>query len=179
MEARTLINAAIDEASHDVVPLSGGGDIAIDVARAAVVIDVDGGSRKSTGDTERFAQELNLAAAETAARQIALRALGGLVLIDFVGMKQAEGRRALVAKFREMLSLYLGRSSDVLEMSRLGVVEVAVARRGRPLSDALAAGADRAYCTGNSARPRIRWLAGSRRPAGGTCQPGGGSLARP
>ena len=140
-EARTLINAAIDEASHDVVPLSGGGDIAIDVARAAVVIDVDGGSRKSTGDTERFAQELNLAAAETAARQIALRALGGLALIDFVGMKQAEGRRALVAKFREMLSLYLGRSSDVLEMSRLGVVEVAVARRGRPLSDALAAGA--------------------------------------
>lgn len=140
-EARTLIDAAIGEASHTVVPLPGGGDIAIDAARAAVVIDIDGGSRKSTGDAERFAQELNLAAAETAARQIALRALGGLVLIDFVGMKQAEGRRALVAKFREMLSLYLGRSSDVLEMSRLGVVEAAVARRGRPLSDALATGA--------------------------------------
>ncbi|MEQ1783003.1 MAG: ribonuclease E/G, partial [Hyphomonadaceae bacterium] len=122
-EARTLIDAAIDEASHAIVQLHGGGDIAVDVARAAVVIDVDGGSRKSGGDAERFAQELNLAAAETAARQISLRSLGGLVLIDFVGMKQAEGRRALVAKFRDALSLYLGRSSDVLEMSRLGVVE--------------------------------------------------------
>jgi Ribonuclease E/G family len=139
-EARTLIDAAIDAASHRIVQLAGGGDIAIDVARAAVVIDVDGGARKSSGDAERFAQELNLAAAETAARQISLRSLGGLVLIDFVGMKQAEGRRALVAKFRDALSLYLGRSSDVLEVSRLGVVEAAVARRGRPLSDARAAG---------------------------------------
>ena len=140
LEARTLIDAAIDEASHTIVQLPGGGDIAIDVARAAVVVDVDGGSRKSVGDAERFAQELNLAAAETAARQISLRSLGGLVLIDFVGMKQAEGRRALVAKFRDALAACLGRSSDVLEMSRLGVVEAAVARRGRPLSDALAAG---------------------------------------
>jgi multidrug efflux pump subunit AcrA (membrane-fusion protein) len=113
---------------------------AVDVARAAVVIDVDGGDRKTLGDAERFAQELNLAAAEMAARQISLRSLGGLVLVDFIGMKQAEGRRALVAKFRDALGLYLGRSSDVLEMSRLGVVEAAIARRGRPLSGALAAG---------------------------------------
>jgi Ribonuclease E/G family len=139
-EARTLVDAAIDEASHGVVQLTGGGDIAIDTTRAAVVIDVDGGARKTVGDAERFAQELNLAAAEAAARQISLRSLGGLVLVDFVGMKQAEGRRALVARFRDALSACLGRSSDVLEMSRLGVVEAAVARRGRPLADALAAG---------------------------------------
>jgi len=139
-EARTMIDAAIDEASHNIVQLPGGGDIAVDVARAAVVIDVDGGDRKTLGDAERFAQELNLAAAEMAARQISLRSLGGLVLVDFIGMKQAEGRRALVAKFRDALGLYLGRSSDVLEMSRLGVVEAAIARRARPLSGALAAG---------------------------------------
>jgi hypothetical protein len=139
-EARTLVDAAIDEASHDVVQLQGGGDIAIDMARGAVLIDVDGGSRKSVGDAERFAQELNVAAAEAAARQISLRLLGGLVLIDFVGMKQAESRRAVVARFREVLAGYLGRTSDVLEMSRLGVVEAAVARRGRPLSDALGSG---------------------------------------
>jgi Ribonuclease G/E len=136
-EARTLVDAAIDEASHGVVQLQGGGDIAIDMARGAVVIDVDGGQRKSVGDAERFAQELNLAAAEAAARQISLRSLGGLVLVDFVGMKQAESRRAVVARYREVLAGYLGRTSDVLEMSRLGVVEAAVARRGRPLSDAL------------------------------------------
>ncbi len=131
------MDAAIDEASHGVVQIQGGGDIAIDMARGAVVIDVDGGQRKSVGDAERFAQELNLAAAEAAARQISLRSLGGLVLVDFVGMKQAESRRAVVARYREVLAGYLGRTSDVLEMSRLGVVEAAVARRGRPLSDAL------------------------------------------
>jgi Ribonuclease G/E len=138
--ARTLIDAAVDEASHSVVQLPGGGDLAIDETRAAVVIDVDGGSRGQGGDPERFAQELNLAAAEAAARQLSLRSLGGLVMIDFVSMKQAEGRRAVAAHFREKLALYLGRSSDVLEMSRLGVVEAAVARRGRPLSAALASG---------------------------------------
>lgn len=139
-EARARVDAAIDEASHGVVQLAGGGDIAIDIARGAVVIDVDGGARQGTGDAERFAQELNLAAAEAAARQISLRSLGGLVLIDFVGMKQAESRHAVVARYREVLAGYLGRTSDVLEMSRLGVVEAAVARRGRPLSDALDAG---------------------------------------
>lgn len=139
-EARARVDAAIDEASHGGVQLAGGGDIAIDIARGAVVIDVDGGARQGTGDAERFAQELNLAAAEAAARQISLRSLGGLVLIDFVGMKQAESRRAVVARYREVLAGYLGRTSDVLEMSRLGVVEAAVARRGRPLSDALDAG---------------------------------------
>ena len=103
-EARTLVDAAIDEASHGVVQLQGGGDIAIDMARGAVVIDVDGGQRKSVGDAERFAQELNLAAAEAAARQISLRSLGGLVLVDFVGMKQAESRRAVVARSTPFIS---------------------------------------------------------------------------
>lgn len=139
-EARALVDAAIDEAAHGVVQLHGGGDIAIDLTRAAVLIDVDGGTRRGAGDPERFAQEVNLAAVEAAARQIALRSLGGLVMIDCVGMKQAEGRRAVVARYREMLAGYLARSSDVLEMSRLGVIEAAIARRGRPLVDALATG---------------------------------------
>lgn len=137
-EARGLVDAAIDEAMHGVVALPGGGDIAVDAARAGVVIDVDGGARATGGDAEGFAAQLNLAAAEAAARQVSLRSIGGLVLVDFVGMKQAENRRAVAARFREALARYLARSSDVLEMSRLGVVEAAVARRTRPLADALA-----------------------------------------
>ncbi len=139
-QARALVDAAIDEATHGVVQLPGGGDIAIDPTRGAVLIDVDGGARRGAGDPERFAQEVNLAAVEAAARQISLRSLGGLVMIDCVGMKQAEGRRAVVARYREILAGYLARSSDILEMSRLGVVEAAIARRGRPLVDALATG---------------------------------------
>lgn len=137
-EAREAVDAAIDAATNGVVQLPGGGNIAVEGARGATVIDVDAGQRAGTTDAERFALDLNLAAAEAAARQIALRGVGGLVLVDFVGMTRPESRRAVAQKLRETLAVYLGRASDVLELSRLGVCEAAVARRARPLSDALA-----------------------------------------
>jgi Ribonuclease G/E len=138
-DARTLADAAIDEALSAVVPLQGGGDIAVDATRGATVIDVDGGDRTGGGDAERFALELNAAAAEAAARQVSLRGLGGLVFIDFVTMHAPAARRSVVQRFRDQLALNLGRSSDVLELTRLGVCEAAIARRSRPVRDAVAA----------------------------------------
>ena len=140
-EARTLADAALDEALAAMVPLPGGGDIGLDATRGATVIDVDGGDRKGGGDAERFALELNAAAAETAARHVSLRGIGGLVFIDFVTMNEPAARRGVVQRFRDQLAFYLGRSSDVLELTRLGVCEAAVARRARPLRDAMAASA--------------------------------------
>lgn len=141
-EARTIADAAIDEALAGVSPLPGGGDIGIDSTRGATVIDVDGATRTGGGDAERFALELNAAAAEAAARQVALRGLGGLVFVDFVTMNDPAARRGVVQRFRDQLAHYLGRSSDVLELTRLGVCEAAIARRIRPLRDAIAAPSD-------------------------------------
>ncbi len=141
-EARIAVDAALDEATSRTLELPGGGDIAIEAARGAVLVDVDGARRKGAGDAERFALDLNLAAAEAAARQIALRNLGGLILIDFVGLKQPDNRRRIARHLRHQLALRLGRSSDVLDLSRLNVCEAAIARRSRPLADALAAPAD-------------------------------------
>lgn len=138
-EARGHVDAAVEEAEQHIHVLHGGGDIAIDATRGLTVIDVDSGSRVVGGDAEAFALDLNLAAADEAARQLALRGAGGLVAIDFVGMQAAKSRRAVAEAFRKALAARLGRASEVLELSQLGVCEAAIARRIRPVRDALAA----------------------------------------
>lgn len=139
VEARRHVDAAVEEAGQRIHALDGGGDIAIDMTRGMTVIDVDSGGRAGGADAEAFALDLNLAAASEAARQIALRGIGGLVAIDFVRMEDKRSHRAVVVNFRNALAARLGRATEVLELSSLGVCEAAIARRIRPVGDALAA----------------------------------------
>jgi len=141
LAARREIDAALDEASSRVVKLPGGGDIAIDATRGLTVVDVDAGSRIAEHDAATFALNLNLAAAREAARQIALRGIAGLLAIDFVRMDARRDQREVVERFRKLLASHLGRTSEVLELSQLGVCEAAIARRARPVAAALAASA--------------------------------------
>lgn len=134
-EAGRRIDEAIEEGLETRCALPGGGRLSIDGLEAMTVIDVDGAGREGRGaDNTR---SLNLAAAQEAARRIALKGLGGLVVVDFVSMRSAPDRREVVNVFREALSQRLGRASDVLELSRLGLCEAAIARRMRPLREAL------------------------------------------
>lgn len=136
-EAREAADAAIEEGLAREAAIPDGGELAIDRTRALTAIDVDAGDRKASGaDAETFALNLNLAAAQEAARQIGLRGLGGLVVADFVGMAQKRNRKAVSDAFRAALAQALGRASEVLELSSLGLCEAAVARRQRPLADA-------------------------------------------
>jgi hypothetical protein len=137
--ARRQVEDAIDEAGQRILALEGGGDIAIDTPRAMTAIDVDAGERTGVADAEAFALDLNLAAAEEAARQVSLRGIGGLLAVDFIGMAQRRNQRAVTDAFRKSLADWLGRASEVLEMSGLGVCEAAVARRARGVRHALAA----------------------------------------
>ncbi len=139
--ARKQIEAAAEEAGERIVALEGGGDITIETTRGMTVIDVDAGDRAGATDREVFAQDLNLAAAEEAARQIGLRGIAGLVAIDFVGTDNRKNQKAVVDTFRVSLAAWLGRSSEVLDMSALCVCEAAIARRARPVRDALATSA--------------------------------------
>ncbi len=140
--ARTQIDAAIEDASRREATIPGGGDVAIDVTRAMTTIDVDAGERNVSGDAEAFATDLNLAAAGEAARQISLRAVGGLVVVDFLSMELGRSRRQVTDAFRGALAEWLGRASKVLEISELGLCEAAIARRARPIWDALKLPAD-------------------------------------
>lgn len=137
LEARRQVDAAMEEASQRFHQLPGGGDIAIDVTRGLTAIDVDAGGRLAGSDPEAFALDLNTGAARDAARQVALRGLGGLIVVDFVGMESRPNQRTVTEAFRASLAAWLGRASKVLEMSALGVCEAAVARRSRPVADAI------------------------------------------
>ncbi len=139
--ARKQVEAAIDEAGQRVVSLEGGGDIAIDAVRAMTAIDVDAGDRIASADANAYALDLNNAAAEEIARQLSLRGIAGLVAIDFVRMADKRGQREVVETFRRSLAVWLGRASEVLELSALGVCEAAIARRTRSVRDALTASA--------------------------------------
>jgi ribonuclease E len=134
--ARKQVDAAVEEVEQRIVSITGGGDLAIDTARALTAIDVDAGERAGAVDVDAFRLDLNLAAAEEAARQISLRGIGGLVAIDFVGMQQRRHQKEVTAAFKTALAGWLGRASQILEISELGVCEAAIARRARSVRDA-------------------------------------------
>jgi Ribonuclease G/E len=139
--ARKEIDAAIEEAMRIEVSLPEGGDLAIERTRALTAIDVDAGNRAGR-EGEAFVLDLNLAAADEAARQVALRGLGGLVVVDFLSMANRKDRAAVTDAFRKALAKWLSRASEVADISALGLCEASIARRIRPVADALAAPPD-------------------------------------
>ena len=118
---------AIERALEPVVTLAGGGSISIERTRAGIVIDVDGGGRKDM-------LALNLEAAGTIAREVRLRGLGGLILIDFVDLDRAAERRRVERRLAD------GFAGDPvarrqLPFSPLGVIEMTRQRLGVPLAE--------------------------------------------
>ncbi|MGE0153215.1 MAG: ribonuclease E/G [Reyranellaceae bacterium] len=124
------LDAQIEQALAPEVALPGGGSIAIEPTRAFTAIDVDSGPARN-------ALAVNLEAAEVVAQQLRLRNIGGAVLIDFIALRPAADRDRVLGR----LALHLAADplpTQVLGWTRLGLAEVARARRGRPLAEALA-----------------------------------------
>lgn len=135
-EARNEIEYAVEEALSTKASMPEGGQIHVEATRALTAVDVD---VRHAGDKVPPADLIfstNLQAAATAARAIALRRVAGLVVVDFISMRQAD-REAVIHRFRDQLRAYLGRVSEVLPLSSLGLCEVAIARREAPVADAL------------------------------------------
>lgn len=133
---RVKLDAAIDDASARWAPIPGGGVLSIEPTSALVAIDVDAGGRAGSGDPERFALELNVAAAHEAARQIRLRGLGGIIAIDFVSLRsKAHGKQledAVRAAFDgDPWSVQFG------GLSRFGVFDLSRAQLRTPLHEIL------------------------------------------
>lgn len=131
---RAKLDAVIDDALARTVPIPGGGMLTIEPTAALVAIDVDAGGRPGSGDPERFALDLNIAAAQEAARQIELRGLGGLIMVDFVSMRakshQKQLEEAARAAFQQSKwSVQLG------VLSRFGVFDFARSQLRRPLHE--------------------------------------------
>lgn len=136
----TAVEDQIEEAIARRVPLTGGGELVIDETEAMVVIDVnlaDGAVALQGGDA---AVRLNVRAAEAAGRQIVLRNLAGLIVIDFVKMKQRSDGKRVIEALRRGLKGSAGPGgglADVLGMTAAGLVEVTRQRSGPSLTEQL------------------------------------------
>ena len=122
---RFQIESQIETAFEREVKLPSGGSIVIDHTEALVSIDINSSRATKGGDIEETALQTNLEAAEEIARQLRLRDIGGLIVIDFIDMSPAKNQRAVEERVRESLEadrarVQIGRISrfGLLEMSR-------------------------------------------------------------
>jgi len=112
------------------VELKGGGSIVIEQTEALVSIDVNSGRFRKQKSAEQTAYESNIEAATEIARQLRLRDLGGLIICDFIDMRNAKHRKAVEKAFRAAVKTDRARSR-ILGISRFGVVEM-TRQRMRP-----------------------------------------------
>ena len=117
------LEEAIERVYSRTVPLPKGGSIVIDQTEALVAIDVNSGKFRHGRDAEESAHQLNLMAANEIARQIRLRDLGGVLVIDFVDMDKAENRRHVERVFRDAFKTDKARS-QMLHISKFGIIEM-------------------------------------------------------
>ncbi|MFZ2147876.1 MAG: Rne/Rng family ribonuclease [Sedimentisphaerales bacterium] len=112
------------------VQLKGGGSIVIEQTEALVSVDVNSGRFRKQKNAEQTAYESNIEAAAEIARQLRLRDLGGLIICDFIDMRNAKHRKAVEKAFRAAVKTDRARSR-ILGISRFGVVEM-TRQRMRP-----------------------------------------------
>ncbi|MHB1136310.1 MAG: Rne/Rng family ribonuclease [Coriobacteriia bacterium] len=105
------------------VPLASGGHITIDKTEALTSVDVNTGSYVGRKNLEDTALRTNLEAASEVARQLRLRDIGGIIVIDFIDMDDPRNRQEIVSRLSRELE-HDRTKTRVSEMSRLGLVEM-------------------------------------------------------
>src|SRR4051794_28131551 len=120
---RFQIEHQIESAYSRQVALPAGGAIVIDHTEALVAIDVNSARSTRGGDIEETAYRTNLEAAEEVARQLRLRDLGGLIVIDFIDMESQRNQREVENRLREALRYDRARV-QIGKISRFGLMEL-------------------------------------------------------
>ncbi len=116
------------------VSFKSGAYIIIEHTEALHVVDVNSGNRtKASADQESNALEVNLRAADEIARQLRLRDMGGIIVIDFIDMAKAEHRQALYDHMREIMANDRARH-NILPLSKFGLMQI-TRQRVRPALD--------------------------------------------
>ena len=105
------------------VPLKGGGSIVIDQTEALVAIDVNSGNFRADDNAEETAFQVNMRAAEEISRQIRLRDLGGVIVNDFIDMREERHRRSVERAVRDAVRRDRARTK-VLRISPFGLIEM-------------------------------------------------------
>ena len=125
--------------------LPSGGSLIIEATEALTVIDVNTGRNVGSSSLEETVFRNNLEAADEIARQLRLRDIGGIIVIDFIDMEVKENRDRVVKQFRDALSRDKTRT-QVFNISDLGLVEMTRKRIGEGLLESVSSRCD--HCDG-------------------------------
>jgi ribonuclease E len=132
--SRFQIEHQIETAYSRTVPLPSGGAIVIDHTEALVSIDVNSARATRGSDIETTALNTNLEAADEVARQLRLRDLGGLIVIDFIDMENAKNQRDVETRLKDALRYDRARV-QMGKISRFGLMELSRQRLRPSLSE--------------------------------------------
>jgi len=132
---RYQIEGQIESAFQREVTLPSGGSIVVDLTEALISIDINSARATKGGDIEETATNTNLEAADEIARQLRLRDLGGLVVIDFIDMMANKNQRAVENRLRDALKMDRARV-QIGRISRFGLLEMSRQRLRPSLGEA-------------------------------------------
>jgi ribonuclease G len=139
------VQKQIDEAFLRQVWLPCGGYIVIDETEALISIDVNTGRNRGSRDVDKMITETNVEAACETARQLRLRNIGGLVVVDFIDMRHRRDQQAVYRAMKERLRRDRAKT-QVLQISAVGLMEMTRQRLGESLRDTLLEPCS--YCAG-------------------------------
>ena len=121
---RFNIKRQIEQTYMRCVPLPGGGEIVIEETEALISIDVNTGSHKNKNkDGKDLIIQVNLEAATEIARQLRLRNIGGLIILDFIDMKSKKNRNAVLKRMRQEMAKDKAKN-QILPISTLGIMQM-------------------------------------------------------
>jgi len=115
------------------VPLKSGGSLVIDQTEALVAIDVNSGRFRTEEDAEITAYKIDLEAADEIPRQLRLRDLGGVVICDFIDVRQEKHKREIERRLNRNLKQHKERAK-ILRMSEFGIIELTRQRQRASLT---------------------------------------------
>ncbi|MDP6374624.1 MAG: Rne/Rng family ribonuclease [Pseudomonadales bacterium] len=147
---RYQIESQIESAFQHMVKLPAGGSIVIDPTEALVSIDINSARATKGADIEETALNTNLEAAEEIARQLRLRDMGGLIVIDFIDMTNQKNQKTVEARMHEVLEQDRARV-QISRISQFGLMEMS-RQRLRPSLEEIAT----ELCPRCSGQGRIR-----------------------
>jgi len=117
------INHQVKSAFGKTVMMEGGGYLVIEHTEALHVVDVNSGHKFSADNQEATALNTNLSAVKELARQLRLRDIGGIIIVDFIDMRSAENRRAVSDAMQKAMKDDRARHS-ILGISRFGLLQI-------------------------------------------------------
>lgn len=130
------VQKQIEEAFRRQVWLPCGGYLVIDETEALIAVDVNTGRNRGSKDVEKMITETNIEAAEEVARQLRLRNIGGLVVVDFIDMRNRRDQNAVYRTMKERLKKDKAKT-QVLQISSIGLMEMTRQRLNESLREVL------------------------------------------